>query len=318
MPEVSGEHFGNTNIEEEHVRTDNGETMLVDWNDIDIIRSSPERLDAPGANDNEGDCHSNDGDLHTDAPTSEPPYSPTVADDNDFNVDTDEPSNQLVIANASSLQCGTSDRIPEHEDMQVKQLFPNKKNLISKLQLLAVKCHFEFKVKKSNKSIYTVVCIEKNCKWRLRAIKIKESPNFEVRKYNGHHSCSMSVRRRDHRHASYMVIGNHIAPKYQDANRVYIPRDIISDIRREFGITISYTKAYMAKSFASGLIRGKPRESYAKLPSYCHVLEVQNPGTLTFIHTTDDDRFKYLFYGLGTKHTWIPQLNATGNFCGWN
>ncbi|XP_022880915.1 uncharacterized protein LOC111398216 [Olea europaea var. sylvestris] len=109
----------------------------------------------------------------------------------------------------------------------------------------------------------------------------------------------MSVRHRDHRHASYMIIGNHIAPKYEDVNRVYRPRDIINDIRREFGITISYTKVYMAKNLACGLIRGKPRESYVKLPVYCHVLEMQNPGTLTFIHTNDDRRFKYLFMALG-------------------
>ncbi|XP_022897800.1 uncharacterized protein LOC111411506 [Olea europaea var. sylvestris] len=119
----------------------------------------------------------------------------------------------------------------------------------------------------------------------------------------------MSVRHRDHRHASYMIIENHIAPKYEDVNRVYRPRDIINDIRREFGITVSYTKAYMAKNFACGLIHGKPRESYAKLPTYCHVLEMQNPGTLTFIHTNDDRRFKYLFMVLGpTIHGFINSM----------
>ncbi|XP_022891843.1 uncharacterized protein LOC111406693 [Olea europaea var. sylvestris] len=75
--------------------------------------------------------------------------------------------------------------------------------------------------------------------------------------------------------------------------------DIINDIRREFGITVSYTKAYMAKNFACGLIRGKSPESYAKLPAYCHILEIQNPSTLTFIHTNDDQHFKYFFMALG-------------------
>ncbi|XP_022843214.1 uncharacterized protein LOC111366747 [Olea europaea var. sylvestris] len=55
----------------------------------------------------------------------------------------------------------------------------------------------------------------------------------------------------------------------------------------------------MAKNFACGLIRGKPHESYTKLPAYCHILEMQNPGTLTFIHTNDDRHFKYLFMALG-------------------
>ncbi|XP_022843412.1 uncharacterized protein LOC111366964 [Olea europaea var. sylvestris] len=199
-----------------------------------------------------------------------------VANDNNFELHTHEPYSRNIV---------------NGNDVESTQ--------IVSASLLAVKCHFYYKAKNSNKSTYTIVCIDENCKWRLRATKIVESPIFEVRKYNGHHSYSMSVHHRDHRHASYMITGNHIAPKYEDVNRVYRPRDIINDIRREFGIIVSYTKAYMVKNFACGLIHGKPRESYTKLPAYCHVLEMQNPGTLTFIHTNDDRHFKYLFMALG-------------------
>lgn len=48
----------------------------------------------------------------------------------------------------------------KNEYIQSNRLFQTKKDLISKLKLLAVKCHFEFKVEKSNKSTYTVVHIE--------------------------------------------------------------------------------------------------------------------------------------------------------------
>ncbi|XP_022875735.1 uncharacterized protein LOC111394204 [Olea europaea var. sylvestris] len=286
-----GEQIENMNNEEEQDRAnndgndDNGDGIFVDCNGFDVSEDSPRRVDDE--------------------------VNSSVADDNNFELRTHEPCSrdivngndveytQIVSESVSSLCYETSVKIPERLDVRVNQLFPSKYDLISKLQLLAMKCQFEYKVKRSNKSTYTIVCIDENCKWRLRATKIVESPIFEVRKCNGHHSCSMSVRHRDHRHASYMIIGNHIAPKYEDVNRVYRPRDIINDIRREFGITVSYTKAYMAKNFACGLIRRKSRESYAKLPAYCHVLEMQNPGTITFIHTNDDRRFKYLFMALG-------------------
>ncbi|XP_022849931.1 uncharacterized protein LOC111372026 [Olea europaea var. sylvestris] len=279
------------NNEEEQDRADNdgnddnGDGIFVDCNGFDVSEDSPRKVDdevnSPVADDNNFELRTHE------------PCSRDIVNGNDVEC------TQIVSESVSLLCYETSVKIPERLDMRVNQLFPSKYDLISKLQLLVVKCQFEYKVKKSNKSTSTIVCIDENCKWRLRATKIVESPIFEVRKYNGHHSCSMSFRRRDHRHASYMIIGNHIAPKYEDANRVYRPRDIINDICREFGITVSYTKAYMAKNFASGLIHGKPRESYAKLPAYCHVLEMQNPGTLTFIHTNDDRHFKYLFMALG-------------------
>lgn len=84
--------------------------------------------------------------------------------------------------------------------------------------------------------------------------------------------------------------------------------DIINYICREFSITINYTKAYVAKDFAYGLIHGKPLESYVKLPSYCRFLEVQNLDTLTFIHAINDQRFKY-FLWLWNMYTWISHFN---------
>lgn len=50
----------------------------------------------------------------------------------------------------------------------------SKKDQISKLHLPTVKCYFENKIKRSNKSTFTVLCINENCKWCLRATMIKE------------------------------------------------------------------------------------------------------------------------------------------------
>lgn len=69
-----------------------------------------------------------------------------------------------------------------------------------------MKYHFQFKAKKLNKSTNTIVHIDENYKWSLQATKIKESPIFEIQKYNGQNSCSTSIRRTDHRRASYMII----------------------------------------------------------------------------------------------------------------
>ncbi|XP_022855837.1 uncharacterized protein LOC111377032 [Olea europaea var. sylvestris] len=258
-----GDH-GNDNVEEGN---------SVDWDNLHIIQGSSEQQDF------------------------EDKSPPRNENNVDFSMEED------IIGTSTQVLCSipyrSSVRIPENEDVHDDELFPTKSALISKLQLLAVKYQFEFKVKKSNKSVYTVVCVEKICNWRLRATSIAESEIFQIRKYSSHHICSMSVRRRDNRHATYSVIGKHVAPKYHDANIVYRPRNIINDVRREFGITIKYHKAYMAKEFAYKEVRGSPDDSYAKLPMYCHILEKNNPGTLTFIETDNDGHFMYFFMALG-------------------
>ena len=73
--------------------------------------------------------------------------------------------------------------------------------------------------------------------------------------------------------------------KYEDANRVYRPKDIIADICAEFHIDLAYTKAWRARECALTEVRGSFEESYAVLPSYCYELEAQNPGTITAIET---------------------------------
>ncbi|RVW57842.1 hypothetical protein CK203_114815 [Vitis vinifera] len=97
------------------------------------------------------------------------------------------------------------------------------------------------------------------------------------------------------------------------------PKDIVADIRKQYGIQISYDKAWRAKELALGSIRGSPEESYNTLPSYCYVLEQKNPGTITDIVTDCDNQFKYFFMSIGASlagfHTSIkPMVAVDGTF----
>ncbi|BBH05551.1 hypothetical protein Prudu_016976 [Prunus dulcis] len=53
--------------------------------------------------------------------------------------------------------------------LEVGKIFSSKEALSNKLQLAAVRGHFEFKVKQSCKSRLVVVCSQGPCPWRLRA-----------------------------------------------------------------------------------------------------------------------------------------------------
>ncbi|KAL6327865.1 hypothetical protein AAG906_026544 [Vitis piasezkii] len=88
---------------------------------------------------------------------------------------------------------------------------------------------------------------------------------------------------------------------YQEVGCEFRPKDIVADIRKQYGVQISYDKAWRARELALGSIRGSPEESYNTLPSYCYVLEQKNPGTITDIVIDCDNQFKYFFMSIGAS-----------------
>ncbi|KAI5316321.1 hypothetical protein L3X38_036028 [Prunus dulcis] len=60
-------------------------------------------------------------------------------------------------------------------DIIVGQVYETKEDLKTKLGIDAMKKIFEFKVKRSNKEIFEVGCVDEGCMWKLRASKERKS-----------------------------------------------------------------------------------------------------------------------------------------------
>ncbi|KAL5578638.1 hypothetical protein UlMin_011080 [Ulmus minor] len=163
-----------------------------------------------------------------------------------------------------------------------------------------MKGNFEFRTGKSNRLLWVIECIDPNCSWRLRVLKIvPESTKFVIRKYVGVHSCSLLNKNANHRQATYVVIGEQVAPQYVGVEKGPGPKGIRTFARTERRAQISYYKAWRGRKHAHTLIRGSPEQSFHVLPSYFHMLEKLNPGTVTRIEVDGDSRFKYLFLAFG-------------------
>jgi hypothetical protein len=185
------------------------------------------------------------------------------------------------------------------KEVGVGDLFPSKEELQMKMQLLSIANHFQFKVKKSTKTLLVMSCIVEDTKWRVRATKLNDCESFRVRKYSPDHTCSLDALHFDHRQASSKLIGHCIKSKFEGTSQSYRPNDIIDDMKKQCGMTLGYNKAWRAREIALGLARGSPDESFTILPSYCHMLEMKNPGMVTFIDIDALNRFKYFFMALG-------------------
>ncbi|XP_022897470.1 uncharacterized protein LOC111411142 [Olea europaea var. sylvestris] len=187
----------------------------------------------------------------------------------------------------------------DKEDIVENQLFFSKQQLHTRLQLKALKEKFHFKVKKSNPRSLTVCCVDTICHWLVRASKIKTSEIFTIREYIHEHTCSLDVRRNAQIYATSAIIGHHIMRRLNDANQLYVPTSIIGDMEREFGVQITYNKAWRAKEKGLRFLRGTPEESFQKLPSYCHMLTEKNPRTIAHIELDSNNRFLYFFLAFG-------------------
>ena len=92
------------------------------------------------------------------------------------------------------------------------------------------------------------------------------------------------------------MIGESIRETYKGVGCEYRPRDITTNIRKQYGVEISYKKAWRARELTLGSIRGSPKESDSVLPSYYYVLKEKNPKTITDIITNGNNQLKYFFY----------------------
>jgi len=86
---------------------------------------------------------------------------------------------------------GWSEESSTSEELDVGQIFFCKRDLSMRLSVLAMKKNFQFVVKKSTKEVLFVRCIDNKCGWRLRAVRLKDSNIFKIKKYVKVHSCSL-------------------------------------------------------------------------------------------------------------------------------
>ena len=159
----------------------------------------------------------------------------------------------------------------------------------------AILKHFEFAVVKSDSSRYTVQCSKHHsltCKWRLHASRNADSLTFTIKTFTEEHTCTGN-NHLGNRQASANWIAGQVIERLRDTP-VYSPGEIVKDLRRQNGITMSYQKAWRAKEIAHQKINGSFEEGYSLLPKYCEKLKEANPGSVAFVESSEG-RFLRIF-----------------------
>ncbi|XP_018466423.1 uncharacterized protein LOC108837921 [Raphanus sativus] len=167
------------------------------------------------------------------------------------------------------------------------------------MEILAMKNNFDYTVIKSTRKWWYCRCKDALCNWSVRAEGLDGSAYFMINRCEERHSCAPSKKSNFGKTASARTIGALIQHRYGDANDGPKPNDIIDFMRLDHSCEITYGHAWEAREFAIAAARGIPDRSYAKIPSYLHMLKEANPGTHTHYEINDKGRFMYLFMAFG-------------------
>lgn len=252
---------------------------LVDNESVDDTQGNAHHIDGTGSNTRDGSAMADDKDV-----LEETKKGNQVKDDAPVKNVNDLHQNGQNVRPAKRFsylpylpECDTTSLSDEDDSIFVGKTFSSKKELQKNLGLHAVKNHYRFKVNKSSTKRFEAFCINKNCKWRARAVKLPESDAFELRRLDRSHSCKSQQASNPscetqqtsvcHRQATSWFIRDYIKERLQEKQYNYKTNEIREDIRTDYGIELSYTTCFRARAFAIKQIKESLENANKVYPS---------------------------------------------------
>ncbi|XP_068635914.1 uncharacterized protein [Aristolochia californica] len=199
----------------------------------------------------------------------------------------------FIIPSSSVVQTRIIAAHPTHE-LTVGQEFPDVKACRRALRDAAIALHFEIQTVKSDKSRFTAKCASEGCPWRIHAAKLPGVPTFTIRTIHEQHTCG-GITHVGHQQASVQWVANSVEERLRE-NPHCKPKEILEEIHRVHGITLSYKQAWRGKERIMAAVRGSFEEGYRLLPQYCEQVRRTNPGSIASVYGNPADNcFQRLF-----------------------
>ncbi|XP_055810202.1 uncharacterized protein LOC129880268 [Solanum dulcamara] len=148
------------------------------------------------------------------------------------------------------------------DEIVVGSLFANKECLKKCFTNSAIRDHFKFKTVRSTKKRYYLKCYDDKCRWFLHSSRINDSALFKICKYVKNHTCSADVFKPDQqRHATSRVISDYIRELLPEYETEMTPNFVKEEMRKRYGLNISYHKAWRSIQLAFGVKNGSPEQN---------------------------------------------------------
>ncbi|XP_052113660.1 uncharacterized protein LOC107473004 [Arachis duranensis] len=136
-------------------------------------------------------------------------------------------------------------------EFQIGQSFQSKEEAVLSVKDYSIRRGVEYRVMESDNLKYQGRCKEfgNGCTWLIRIVMRKRKSTWEVRRYNGPHTCIATSISNDHKQLDYHVICARIFPLVRAAASVSI-KVLQEATEATYGFKPSYRKVWLAKQKA--------------------------------------------------------------------
>ncbi|RYR57461.1 hypothetical protein Ahy_A05g023198 isoform E [Arachis hypogaea] len=240
-----------------------------------------------------------------------------IADDSADDIGASEP------AGAGGFGARDAEGSAGMTEFQVGQQFQDKEDALLSVKIYSIRRGVQYKVVESDYRCYVGKCSEfgNGCTWLIRPSLRQRKGIWEVKRYNGPHTCLASSISSDHRSLDYHVISAFIMPMVRADASVSI-KVLLNATASHYGFRLTYKRDWMAKQKVVALIYGDWDESYNKLPRWVLGVQVMMPDSIAVLRTNPVrvggqlDEFKAYFsqtvLDFPTVYRGISSLQAVG------
>ncbi|RYQ82956.1 hypothetical protein Ahy_B10g101554 [Arachis hypogaea] len=152
-------------------------------------------------------------------------------------------------------------------EFTVGMKFSSREAVIKAMKDYTIRRDVYYRVYESKLTTFYAKCTEydNGCDWLIRVTKIQKKYCWEIRRYNGSHTCTRSTISQDHSKLDSKTVAEAIKPLVEVDPSIKV-KSVIAEVQSKFNYTVSYRKAWLAKQQAVESIFGGWEASYEALP----------------------------------------------------
>ncbi|XP_015970107.2 uncharacterized protein LOC107493529 [Arachis duranensis] len=209
-------------------------------------------------------------------------YSPHFS-----SLDLDAMRQEGVFGHSVGFRARVAEGTTGLTEFQVGQQFQDKDEALLSVKTYSIRRGVQYKVVESDYRRYVGKCSEfgNGCTWLIRLSLRQRKGIWEVKRYNGPHTCLATSISSDHRSLDYHVISAFIMPMVRADASVSI-KVLLNATAAHFGFRPTYRRVWMAKQKVVALIYGDWDESYNELPRWVLGVQLTMPGTVAVLRTS--------------------------------